>query len=542
MPSLPMPSISIPSRLLRATTRVQASVFRTLLRLRAAFLVVVAALAGVTPAGTTLAGAAAAASAAAASPAPAAAAAAPADPAPRFPPDEIRADFDELYVRLAASHFDLYARRSKAEYDRLHARMRASFDRPLSADEVAIAFQPFLAYGRVAHARIDFPTAQFERYRAAGGRAFPLALRVVDDRTYVAENPSGVDAIVEGDELVAVDGEPGLRWLDRMTRPLSADTPYMARTMQEWSLPRLVYVAMGEVPSVTLRVRHADGRMANVVLPFRSRAEIAATRERRPATFELSWEARERRMLADRIAYLRPGPFYETDANAPSPWDPRGFGEFIDASFREFAAAGAQSLIVDLRDNPGGDNSFSDRLVEWIASRPFRFASAFRIRVSDAAIESNRRRMAKLGSDPTGIGAAFDRAYAGHRSGDIVDFEIPVVAPRAGERFDGRVVVLVNRHTYSNAVTVAATVQDYGFGTILGEETADLATTYGAMEDFTLTRTGVKVGFPKARIVRPSGSNVERGVVPDVRIRTPVVAGAEDEVLARTLAWLRSHE
>lgn len=491
---------------------------------------------------TLLAGAGSPALAAAAT-APASASTSNAAPeTPRFGPDAIRADFDDLYVRLRESHFDLYARRSKADYDRLHARMRASFTRPMSTDEVAIAFQPFLAYGRVAHARIDFPAAVYERFRTGGGRVFPLSLRAVDGRVYVAENLSGVGAIVDGDELVAVGKEPGLRWLDRMAQSLSADTPYMARTMQEWSLPRLVFVSMGDVASVPVRVRHANGRAAPVVLPFRTRAEITAARERRSATFELSWEKRERRMLAGGVAYLRPGPFYETDPNAPSPWDPRAFGDFIDASFREFASAGARSVIIDIRDNPGGDNSFSDRLVEWIASRPFHFASAFRIRVSDAAIDSNRRRMALLGSDPTGIGAAFDRAYAGRKPAEIVDFEIPNVPPRTGERFHGRVVVLVNRHTYSNAVTVAATVQDYGFGTILGEETADLATTYGAMEDFSLSRTGVKVGFPKARIVRPSGSGIERGVVPDVRIRTPVVVGSEDAVLVRALEWVRSRE
>jgi len=47
--------------------------------------------------------------------------------------------------------------------------------------------------------------------------------------------------------------------------------------------------------------------------------------------------------------------------------------------------------------------------------------------------------------------------------------------------------------------------QDFGFGTVLAEETADLASTYRALEKFTLPGTGIEVGFPKARILRPSG-------------------------------------
>ena len=84
-------------------------------------------------------------------------------------------------------------------------------------------------------------------------------------------------------------------------------------------------------------------------------------------------------------------------------------------------------------------------------------------------------------------------------------------------------------------MSVAAIVQDFGFGTVLGEETADLASTLGAMEQFTLPRTGIEVGYPKARILRPNGDARPRGVVPDIAIDTPIVAGTEDVVLHRAL-------
>jgi C-terminal processing protease CtpA/Prc len=127
------------------------------------------------------------------------------------------------------------------------------------------------------------------------------------------------------------------------------------------------------------------------------------------------------------------------------------------------------------------------------ATKPFRFASDFRVRVSAAAIESNRKRI------------------------------------EAGET-----------DAASTSQRLAALAQDYGFATILGEETADLASTYGAMESFTLPRTGIQVGFPKARILRPSGDPVPRGVVPDVAIPSPLVPGGRDEMLEQALAVIRS--
>ncbi|MCE9523097.1 MAG: peptidase S41, partial [Alphaproteobacteria bacterium] len=209
------------------------------------------------------------------------------------------------------------------------------------------------------------------------------------------------------------------------------------------------------------------------------------------------------------------------------------FRQFIDTSFEALLKANAKTLVIDLRDNPGGDNSFSDLMVGWFATKPFRFASAFRIKVSEAAVASNSKRLDA--KDPDSISQKFAAAYARARIGEVIDFELPMAKPRDGVRYTGKVYMLINRHSYSNTVQIAALAQDYGFATVLGEETSDLATTYAAMEQFTLSRTGIDVGFPKAQIIRANGSRDARGVIPDIAIETPIVEGKDDPVLRRAL-------
>jgi C-terminal processing protease CtpA/Prc len=63
-----------------------------------------------------------------------------------------------------------------------------------------------------------------------------------------------------------------------------------------------------------------------------------------------------------------------------------------------------------------------------------------------------------------------------------------------------------------------------------------MATTYGAMETFKLPVSGISVGFPKARIVRPNGDLRSRGVTPDIEIRIPLVQSPNDEVLQKAAA------
>jgi len=451
----------------------------------------------------------------------------------RFTPEQLRADFDDLYAGLKSAHYDLFARRSQREYDALYRRMRAGFDRDLALDEARLRFQRFTAYGRIAHANIDLPTDGWERFRTAGGKAFPLYFRIVKGRVYVSEDDSGVDGIAEGDEVLAVEGKPVEKWMEGPRALVSADNDYLRDAQMEHAWPLLVWLSGGTRDRFALRLEKADGRRIELTVPARSRAEFAAADAKRPAHFELDGNAREARMLDEATAYLRPGPFYDNRPGATDIWDNGAFKAFLDHAFDTFAAARAQRLLIDLRDNPGGDNSFSDLLVARIADRPFRFTNSFEIKVSAATTAANRKR---LDGASDAMAQRMDAAYAGKPQGSRVVFEIERTPPRAAGRFTGKVFVLINRHSYSNTVLVAAIVQDYRFGTVLGEETSDLASTYGAMEKFTLPNTGIEVGYPKARILRPSGDPAARGVRPDIEIPTPIATGTRDVVLERARA------
>jgi C-terminal processing protease CtpA/Prc len=199
-------------------------------------------------------------------------------------------------------------------------------------------------------------------------------------------------------------------------------------------------------------------------------------------------------------------------------------------------------LIIDLRANPGGDNLFSDMMIAWFADKPFRFFSQFKVRVSPESTKANADRIRNDAAAAGPVSRQYAEMYAKARPGEIVDFEMPLAQPRKDERFRGKVFLLIDRQSYSNTVAVAALVQDYKFGTVLGEETSDMATTYGAMEKFTLPKTGIVVCYPKAHIIRPNGDLRSRGVTPDIAIPIPAVETPADEVLQRAVVIARESQ
>ena len=452
--------------------------------------------------------------------------------------EAVREDLRVLYDGLESGHFDLFANKTRAEYDAVYDETYASVTEPMTPEESQILFQTFAAFGDVAHARIDFPVSIWMEYVGEGGLAFPLYPRFSEGRFFIGEDYSGSDLVTEGDEIVAINGVSIADWLERLGRHLSADTDYLLETQLEFSWPVYLWLETGPVDTFELEVRwQGEGAIETVMLPALTRADMQANQA--SAAVDEERPLREARMLSDRVAYLKPGPFY----NAEDPdnlWDTASYLTFLDDGFESFIAAGADALIVDVRNNPGGDAAFSDPIAAWFADEPFRFASEFYVRSSPEAEAANAARLDP--DDTDSVNAIYAEKFAETPYGEVFEVEFPMVQPHGGQQFDGDVYVLVDRHSYSNAVTFAAMVQDYGFGMIIGEETADLATTYGAMESFTLPNSGVSVGFPKAHIIRPNGDESVRGVLPDITIPSPVILGEGDVVLAATLAIVRDGE
>jgi hypothetical protein len=452
-----------------------------------------------------------------------------------FTADQARADFRDLYAGLKEAQYDINAHVPATELDRAFAAELAALDRPMSRFELQNRFQRFVARVKIAHTRIPFPADAYEHYLQGGGTVFPLDVRIDDGRVFVTGNRSGLPDPAPGDEITALDGRPTATWLKQLAAQVSADTPYLAYSIVEYRLPGYLWIDHGRRETFALTVRKPDGRVRRLSVPGRTAAQLAEAGKQQPPAFALD-DKRTAKMLPGGIAYLRPGPFYNIDPGG-NDWDNKSFVAFIDAAFKGFITADARILLIDLRNNPGGDSSFSDPMIAWFATRPFSFVSDFRIRVSRQTIASNRKRLdaAAAAGVTDAVSPKFAALYAAAPPGGIVPYAVAAVSPRAGERFTGKVNVLIDRYSYSNTVNVAAIVQDYGFGTILGEETTDLATTYGAMESFDLPRTRIPVGYAKALLIRPNGSRDARGVVPDIPIATPVVL-KHDVVLERALS------
>jgi hypothetical protein len=441
----------------------------------------------------------------------------------RFAPADVQADMAYAYETLQKAHYNLYAHVSKHDYDAAYQKLVGSVGRDsLSLLETTMLLQRLLAIGNVGHSEVDFAASSYIAYAMQGGTLFPLELAFEDGRTYVRKSYTPDSTVRAGDQVLRLDGRP-IRKLQAAIHPyLSAERPYFKDAKLEfWSFPRYYWAVFGEKPSFKVKVKNASGKRSTHTIPAITVMAYEASRGGEILKNERSFRYMEE------VAYLHPGPF-----SSPEPDGEARFKAFVDSAFADINASQAKYLIVDLRNNAGGHNTFSDYLIAYFADKPFRWFSDFTIRTSEVLKTQTKKKY------PEPIPDAYTRNILEVPDGETFAYEQTMQEPMPEvQRFKGKVYVLVNRQSYSMAAVSAALVQDYGFGELVGEETGDTPTLYAAQFSFQLPRTSVELKVPKGYIVRPNGDERLAGVIPDHLVRDHLLDD-EDEVLRYTLEKL----
>lgn len=455
-----------------------------------------------------------------------------------------RAELDKLFNEMRAAHFDMFARTDETTYRAELERLKADVGEQIPKQRAHSLLEQLLAFGRVGHAKTDIAVKDVLGSLQEGLKILPLSVVYRDGKMVLDQWVDGTDRFPPGSEILEFDGLSVPELEQRLRHHVSADNDLLLRALLEKAFPIYLALEFGEVDAVPMQVRWANGGMARGDVNAVDAGTYFSLHARRPVPAPKD-DGGERsfRLLGRGIAYLKPGPFGNIESEegtTPGGYDPAPFEAFLHKAFSSFETADATDLVIDLRSNPGGDNSFSDLLVARIADRPFSFASRFELKASAAT----KARFAENPADNE-LGRRMRAREAATPNGETYFVELPLNQPRADNRFDGDVWVLVDRHSFSNAAVTAALVQDYRFGTIIGEETADLPSTYGSVETFTLPLTGAVVHYPKSHIVRPSGEDTGRGVVPDVRLPPQPIGVSEDVTLGaavKHIAAARSGE
>lgn len=404
---------------------------------------------------------------------------------PTIARDALLTDFDAWMSGLRQFGPNLFGRAHRAEFDEQASRVRSQLDAPMSRREAWLHFAELNPYLHDGHSGIQMPNyrAALEAHLKARGHIVPVEVRFAKDGTLRVSAISSDEGIKPGDRLVSINGHSTEEMVQRMSSVSIGDTPRGQRTWLEHRFAMLFWYLYGDTGQYDI-LAQAERAACPVALRLPGATTLPEVlKDRLEAERVFQW-----RILPGDIGYLKVDTF---DPELKGALD-----EVTRQAFAGFRAKQVRSLIIDVRENDGGDDPlWQQDLVDHFTTRPYRQLSHYQQRVTNE------------NADPGDvIGSIRDADYS-------QDFSPPALDP---VRFAGPVYILDGPYSYSAAIQFVVAAQDFALAKIAGEETAAFACQTGQVKRIDLAWTRLSAATPLIAYTRPSGHGCDRGVIPDI--------------------------
>jgi hypothetical protein len=451
--------------------------------------------------------------------------------------EAMRDDLRILRAALEDAHPALSRFTPKQELDKLFDAAAARLDGPLSAAQFYRIAAPVVVAVRCGHTRLyppDAVTASFDRE----GRWLPFDFAVIDGRLYIHRDYEDAEERRAGAELLSLNGVPARQVLERVAGVWSHDGDI--ETSRHWrmglgrALPRLLSVAADIGAPFRFEYRKgAAGRRLTGESPGMLRTDIGKRqRERHPE--DLKPESAASAMWIDdgRLALVQMASLTGiSDEEIPRPMP-----KFVAETFAELDRRKSAALVLDLRNNGGGDNELAKTMLAHLLDEPFEFYREITLR----GVRFDFQRFA------TPPGPVPERLVTRRDDGRYDLTGHPnwgTQQPRA-PHFAGKVFLIVNGGTFSSAAELASLLADRKRAVVIGEETGGGwdGNNSGFMPRVTLPGSKVVLQLPLVafRLAVRGARDPRRGVMPDHAVKysiAEVLSGKDKEMdLAIALA------
>ncbi len=455
--------------------------------------------------------------------------------------DDWAADVDVLEQAYRELHPGLSRYNTPDELDVRFATLRRALTDRHDLAGAFLALSEFAGGIRCGHTYPNFYN-QSKAVREAlveHRRRLPFQFRWIDRRMWISRNQSDRSELAPGTEVVAIEGIPAGRILDRLLPAARADGGNDAKRIAylevqgndaieafDVYLP-LYFPEVGERIRLTLR-KPGAARTTNIVVHGLSRAERLARNDTVAEDPAAGWT----------LAFPRDGVAVLTTPNwalYDKRFDWRGF---LDRAFAELSERGAGSLVIDIRRNEGGVDVGDVLLAHLIDSPVARPPIELRTRYRSTPValrpllDTWDPSFNDWGSAAEPLGDGFFRLVR-----DDDDRPGGAIAP-AAPHFAGRVLVLTSAVNSSAAFEFARLIRASGRGSLVGAATGGnlRGINGGAFFFLRLPRTGIEMDLPLIGQF-PLTPAADAGIEPDVAVATTPadLARGRDAVMERAL-------
>ncbi|MFC5412436.1 S41 family peptidase [Larkinella bovis] len=444
-------------------------------------------------------------------------------------PEQLQTDFARFRTALHEVHPEPYQFTPKPAFDSLLIAAQAQLNRPMTQQEFYVTMVPLLVALKDGHVKW-IPAGEDEHYPFHTDKLFPLKVYVVENRMW-AVGSFGAKTVPDGVELLRINGQSVGEIIQKLLPNMTFADGYTVNGKYEdlnhfFAGYYATFIAAPDAHEIQYRVGDEEQTAS---LPAVTLEQIKASHEaRKPA-----------RQLPFRLTF--PASTQTAIMTIERFWDDKkeqDFKAFLNESFRQLREKQVESLVLDLRNNEGGEEKYGVWLYRYLAEKPFRYYDRISVRQKKAYsfpawTPKLYRKFKWLVVKKKGDGYVFTKQAGLKRQ------------KPARDAFHGKLYVLLNGLSFSVTTEFAARVHADQRATFIGQETGG---GYGGDNSgiFTITQLphakidlGIGMfGFRMANL--PPSLKPGQGIIPDHVVVPSVedVLSGTDRVMQYTLHLL----
>ncbi len=409
-----------------------------------------------------------------------------------FSPKQVKEDVNLMLDKMEDIHPNLYAYTSKEEIQQHKKGLFKTINKPISRKEFCRLFMPLVSSLGDGHTSLYTPEQDILTYTAMGGLFFPVSIYVKENSLWVKHCPD--QSIPPDSRILSVDNHLANDILALFRHYVSGEKTIHRDGLLTYYFPVLYWI---------------NYNYGNVF-----KIEYLPPDQPTPVITEINAMPFEN--LDDQNKSLMDTAFYEYHQlnentgiiDFKSFSDLERFQQFLEKIFSEIKSSALQNLIIDIRNNGGGNSSLGDELFNYITDKPYSQIEKMQIKLSKEILDK-------------GWGDWLPKDTLDKYKGEIYTIYGEPEEPENNEfLFDGDVYLLTSSKSFSSANMFASAFKCYEMGTIVGEETGGLTVCYGDIISLELPYTKLKCGVSYKKFYEACGEENGRGVIPDFEVKS----------------------
>jgi hypothetical protein len=442
------------------------------------------------------------------------------DPDKLFSREALREDFSIFRASFEEGHGALYRYSTKEEMDAVFDGAFKQIDRDMTEREYLRILLPVVGAVNCGHTSLR--RSGFTEWLGSQSAIFPMGIRYIGRKPYLVRNYSDNGDIELGGELVSINGKPMARIVQDLLPAISSDARIETSKFQILSssvrFSQLYNIFYGMTRRYKAEyINPGTGRVEILEFDGGTQADVLnAFQERYP----------DQAKTPPRLSFTEVGGVpvltIRTFGAAMLKHDGFDYPQFLRDAFAKLVDQGAESLIIDLRDNGGGSDDYGKMLFAHLTDEDFQYYGALEVKKNSFDFFKYTNLPKSQWALPEGRLRKNERGWydtLGHPNLGIQK-PIPPI-------FRGRVYVLINGRSFSATGETTSLMHYHKKAIFVGEECGSgyYGNTSGFMVVVNLPNTGIGLSLPLVRYTMAvEGYPPDRGIIPD----HPVEPSVED--------------